>query len=908
MLSFGPLAFAQPWVLLALIGLPIIWWLLRLTPPAPKRQAFPAIRLLLGLKPPEETPAKAPLWLLLLRVAAIAALIAGLAQPLVNPRASLEGDGPLLIVLDDGWAAARNWPDRMEQLDALLDQAERESRQVIVAVTASRSDGELPTPQGPMAASEARNLAQSLEPKPWQTDRLALVAQIEALPIANNVYTVWLADGLDDAGVEPLANSLLKIGSLDVVQDPAPRQPRLLLPPLNEGTGLVLKVRRLDAEAEDLAVLAARADDGSLVARQSARFDVGETEIEARFDLPAELRNRIGQIRIQGENSVGAAILLDERWRRRPVGLVTFGTGASAQPLLSEIYYLERGLEPYTELRKGSLDDLLSREVAVLVLTDQGPLPESQQERLERWIERGGLLLRFAGPRLAERSDELLPVTLRRGGRILGGALTWDRPAALADFDPDGPFAGLTVPEEVVIRRQVLAEPSLDLGEKTWASLADGTPLVTAEARGKGQLVFFHTTANTSWSDLPLSGLFVDLLRRVVAVSQGVDIDAQPGEVLAPLLLLDGYGRLGAAWAQAQGADAEDLDEGRVGPLHPPGYYGNEGFRRAHNLAATTLQFRAMDDLPAGATSSTYASSTERDLRPWLLGLALCLLLIDFFIAIAFRGLLRPAAVTSIMAAVLLVPGADAIAQARSSDADAFALNATLETRLGYVRTGVPALDDISRAGLSGLTKILNRRTSVAAAEPLGVDLIEDELAFFPLLYWPITPEQRSPSEVARRKLNDYMRNGGSILIDLREPNRNTLLGQSSRNGEALARLTNGLDIPPLAPVPPDHVLTKSFYLMQDFPGRYTGGPLWIDADERRSGDGVATVLIGSNDWGSAWAIGELGRPLFAVVPGGERQREMAYRFGVNLVMYALTGNYKADQVHVPAILERLGQ
>ncbi len=908
MLSLGPLAFAQPWVLLALIGLPVIWWLLRLTPPAPKRQAFPAIRLLFGLKPPEETPAKAPLWLLLLRVAAIAALIAGLAQPLVNPRASLEGDGPLLIVLDDGWAAARNWSDRMEQLDALLDQAARESRPVIMAVTAPGPDGEVRKPKGPVAASEARNLAQSLEPKPWPTNRLAIAEEIEALPLANEVYSVWLADGMGDAGVKPLASLLLDLGPLEVVQDPAPRRSRLLAPPLNEGIGLVLKLQRLDASEADLAVLVARADDGSLVAQQSAQFEIGETETEVRFDLPAELRNRIGQINVQGEQSVGTTVLLDERWRRRPVGLVTFGTGASAQPLLSEVYYLERGLEPYTELRTGSLDELLSREIAVLVLTDQGPLPEPQREKLERWIERGGLLLRFAGPRLAERSDELLPVTLRRGGRILGGALTWDRPAALANFDPKGPFAGLTVPEEVVIRRQVLAEPSLDLGEKTWASLADGTPLVTAETRGKGKLVFFHTTANTAWSDLPLSGLFVDLLRRVVAVSQGVDVDARPGEVLAPLLLLDGYGRLGAAWAQAQGADAEDLSEGRVGPLQPPGYYGNEGFRRAHNLGASPLDYRAMDSLPVGATTNTYSSSTEADLRPWLLGLALGLLLIDFFIAIAFRGLLRPAAVSSILIAALLVPWTDALAQSRSGDADSFALRATLETRLGYVSTGVPALDDISRAGLSGLTKILNRRTSVAAAEPLSVDLAEDELAFFPLLYWPITPEQRSPSEVARRKLNDYMRNGGSILIDLREPNRGALFGQSSRNGEALARLTNGLDIPPLAPVPPDHVLTKSFYLMQDFPGRFAGGPLWIDADQRRSGDGVATVLIGSNDWSSAWAVGELGRPLFAVVPGGERQREMAYRFGVNLVMYALTGNYKADQVHVPAILERLGQ
>jgi hypothetical protein len=223
--------------------------------------------------------------------------------------------------------------------------------------------------------------------------------------------------------------------------------------------------------------------------------------------------------------------------------------------------------------------------------------------------------------------------------------------------------------------------------------------------------------------------------------------------------------------------------------------------------------------------------------------------------------------------------------------------------------TGVPAVDEISRAGLSGLSRVLQLRTSIEAASPLGVDLIRDELAFFPLLYWPIVPEQRDLTEIAVRKLNAYMRSGGTILFDLREVGGGArIMGRTSRAGAALQRLTRNLEIPPLAPVPPDHVVTRSFYLMQEFPGRYSGGTLWVEATEARVNDGVTPVLVGTNDWAGAWAIDDSGRPMFAVVPGGERQREMAYRFGVNLAMYAMTGNYKADQVHVPYILERLGQ
>ena len=160
MLHFGPLAFAQPWILTALLGLPLLWWLLRVTPPAPRTVRFPAIRLLFGLLPPEETPARTPWWLLLLRLLVALLIILGLAQPLLNPSARLSGSGPLMLVIDDGWAAARHWQSRQIVIDALLAQAEREGRPVVVLTTAP---GELDEPaavSGLLTASEARRRVQ----------------------------------------------------------------------------------------------------------------------------------------------------------------------------------------------------------------------------------------------------------------------------------------------------------------------------------------------------------------------------------------------------------------------------------------------------------------------------------------------------------------------------------------------------------------------------------------------------------------------------------------------------------------------------------------------------------------------------------------------------------------------------
>jgi hypothetical protein len=144
------------------------------------------------------------------------------------------------------------------------------------------------------------------------------------------------------------------------------------------------------------------------------------------------------------------------------------------------------------------------------------------------------------------------------------------------------------------------------------------------------------------------------------------------------------------------------------------------------------------------------------------------------------------------------------------------------------------------------------------------------------------------------------------------------LSGQTVSAGQRRLRdILADLDIPPLEPVPADHVLTKAFYIMDSFPGRHTGSDLWVeslvrsaDAEARpaNAGDGVSSIMITSNDFASAWAVDGNGLFVFPTDNADPSQREYAYRAGVNIVMYVLTGNYKADQVHVPALLERLGQ
>jgi hypothetical protein len=252
---------------------------------------------------------------------------------------------------------------------------------------------------------------------------------------------------------------------------------------------------------------------------------------------------------------------------------------------------------------------------------------------------------------------------------------------------------------------------------------------------------------------------------------------------------------------------------------------------------------------------------------------------------------------------------------------EAFAMKATEKTHLAYIVTGDAEVDAVSKAGLQGLSIFLAQRTALEPGEPMGLDPAHDELAFFPLIYWPVAPNAANPTQSALEHIGTYMKRGGTVLFDTRDAIDAPAGGSdtSTPGMVALRSILSSLDIPELEPVPRDHVLTKTFFLLRDFPGRFTTGRMWVEALPRgdqdddtkrpaRAGDGVSSILITSNDLVGAWAVRPDGQAMLPLVPGEPRQRDFAFRAGVNIVMYALTGNYKADQVHIPALLERLGQ
>ena len=929
------LAFATPAVLAALAILPAIWWLLRITPPRPEREVFPPFRILARLTKREETPENSPWWLTALRILLAAAVILAMAGPVLNPRQDgLSAAGPLVLVIDNSWAAANDWAERQALANDLMDQAESAGLPVSMVLTAGdRQDAT------PGSAASARARLAAARPQPVPADRGNLARDIRAaLDGTAPGSIILLSDGVASGEKDRLLDDLTALKPAEVRLVTGKGGAAAIADARNVADGLQVTATRLPGGPAVSLELTAFDGKGRAIASGTLPLGAGATGGQGLIRAPLEIRNDVVRITMGPEANAGTVRLLDEGSKRRRVGILGGDDGDTERPLLSPVYYVRRALQPFADLTEprttdmaAAIDAILADRPSVIVMADVGKVPAAAARTLDQWIRSGGTLIRFAGPQLAaaSASDMFATVPLRQGERSFGGVLSWNEPQTLAPFPADGPFAGMAAPSDVHVMRQVLAEPSPDLARNTLASLSDGTPLVTTRAVERGSIVLFHVSAEPSWSDLPLSGTFVDMLRQLVQLSRSSlarpDADGKP-QPLPPYRLLTAEGTLSAASGGAEPLiPARDMKK-PADRAHPPGLYGSEEGYVAHNLLLPGTRLTALDP---GAKAAPWlkrqplAGPQPVNLVAPAIALALALLLLDGLAVLFLNGALRPmrrAAAALLLTAALggalaALPHPVLASDEKPGDADL--LKRLDTTHLAYVKTGEAEVDEISRQGLYGLTQFLTFRTALEPGLPEAVDIAKDELSVFPLIYWPVSASAPMPDAAAIGRIGAYMRAGGSVLFDTRDQSEQAFGADAvTANGERLRQILADLDIPPLEPVPRGHVLTRAFYLMNSFPGRYADSPLWVEAGQGAdrkgsaapvSADGVSPILITANDLAGAWAIDELGNPQLPTVPPDENQREYAFRAGVNIMMYMLTGNYKGDQVHVPALLERLG-
>jgi len=882
-------SFVSPWAFSTLLFLPLLWYVLKTTPPKPKVIPFPAVRLLQELTSQRLLAARTPWWVLLLRGLLLLCLIIALAGPVLNATQSNQTNQvPHIILIDNDWSVMDRWDQRHQELLRLVASAKDTEQSVYIMGTSQ------PVPFEQKPHSRLVYEAEHLSAHPWPTAHEAVLHSIKELQstLSTRPKISWISNGLSDPQENLFLQDLLQIGDVEYITEST-------LPPLpvlhnvtRKGKGFHIGLTELTFPSNKALELQFLDGEAQVLLQKKYELNAGEKVHEQFIDIPQELKSRTERIRIAGFTNPGAQYLLDEKWRDQSVGLIA--PKGSDKALLAPSYYVEKSLAPYSHLQIASLNDLLDQSLSLIIDVDYTAFPPQQNERLENWVQQGGIFVRFASARKSDTKDgtsfdPLLPVQLMPGERTFGGSLSWDKPHRLAPFDSHSPFFGLPVPDDISINKQILARPSADLSEKTWARLSDGTPLVTAAQMGRGWSILFHIEAVPGWSKLPLSGTFEQMLKRLLSLTTRKSTAVQDGP-LSPYRLFDRNGFLSATSTQFTPITSNELESQSPDFSHPPGLYGTSQAPKAYNLGPFVKDMTALDSIPSTVTQRTFHKASEQDLSLWFLFAAFLLALLDWLLSIRFKT------VGVISGAVLGVMLFSIMPAHSETDWDK-ALAAANQMRLAYMQSHDPQLNETLERGLNGLGTTLRRRTAVELAPAMAFDPEKDDPSLFPMIYWAIEDQQTILSPQATEKLNRFLKTGGFILFDTMGQDRPALLAQATAN----------LDIAPLDPVGETHVLTRAFYLLQRFPGRFDFDGVWVESDGDTKNDRVSSVLIGRNAWAQAWARDDNLRPLYPVIPGGELQREQAMRFGINLVMYILSGNYKGDQVHIPAILQRLG-
>ncbi|MET3589799.1 hypothetical protein ABID23_000886 [Bartonella silvatica] len=927
------MSFSAPLLLLGLLSLPIIWWLLRITPPAPRKELFPPLHFLPRSTNQQETANHTPWWQLLLRLAIAALVIIALARPTWNQNPiTLSGSHPLALIIDNGWASVKEWKKRVTAAEALLTQAEKHQKDVYFIATAEDDLSNI----GPLPARTVKQRLMHLKPHPWPVNRVHAFNKLIDITKGISLDIAYLSDGLktnEDEQAFSLVKQLKSKKFLWYVTDVSNLIGITAIENNDENMGA--RVIRSTVHGHTPATLNLYDSNNQLLGRFTGNFPEGQTTTFVPFNVPLELRNDIAWIKINTQAHAAATFFVDSHNRMSRVALLSPNTNEMVQPLLSPFYYTIKALQGHTQLITAGgrelstdVDHLLKQNPSVFIMGDIVNISEEAEKKLSKFVDKGGTLIRFAGENLsaAEHYDSLLPVPLRHGKRSLGSIMSWTRPQKLAPFAKNSLFSDLSFPEDVTVSRQILAEPSPDLFEKTWLNLSDGTPLITAARRGKGTLILIHIAPDPTWSNLPLSGFFVQMLQKLITLSTYENTNLKHVKmettIQSPWRTITADGQLQTPPSHVVPLVLDPQSPPLPSYHTPPGLYGVKNNFYALNLLSHSSHLMKQSPLPPFMKNPLSYDIKEKHLIGPFLGLAILLFILDHFLVLWMGGafflrrqshvLLVFPLVISLIAFFVHVP----ITQAQSTENyyETIVQEAG-STHLAYILTHNHEIDTTSKSGLEALSKFIAERTMLLPGSVKALDLDKDELSFYPLIYWPLDPHSPLPTQKSLEKINNFMKHGGTILFDTRDQ-INTSLNLEGTVTPATQRLRDilkGLNIPTIEPAASEHVIARSFYIMPDFPGLYRGSPLWVESSSANkknknslgSGDNVSSLLITGNNFAGAWALDEKGRWKYPLIPNDPMQRLWAFRAGLNIVIYVLTGNYKADQVHVPALLER---
>ncbi|MEM6682657.1 MAG: BatA domain-containing protein, partial [Pseudomonadota bacterium] len=658
MALLGSLAFASPWILSALLLVPLAYLIIRAIPPAPRRLFFPATWLTRELLSENLTSKSAPWWLIALRLLMLIILILALSGPFMRSDDPITADADAILLIDNDWSSAADWDARKALAQEKLERLLSGERRVAIVPTAAPAGGWSAALPRFETAGAARQRLGVLSPRPWSPDYAAVAQHLAGLRNTGHAGSItYITNGIDHGEAATLIDALKQTPAVDIIALKHARLAQIAIAAVKStAQGFDILLLRTDGQGPQNVVVAITDRTGTVLARMPAAFERGAARLDVSIEVMPQVRSRVARLAIEGARHAGATYIFDARAQRPLVGLVAQSGAALVQPLQTPDYYLSRALQPFANLQRGEVTALLKQDVSVLLLPDQARLPEAQEDAVLAWVQRGGLLLRFAGPNMfaadTVREDALLPAGLRAQPRIIGGALSWSKAQPLAEFAADSPFYGVALAQDIAVEQHALMRSGATAQAQIWARLVDGTPLVSARSAGTGTLVLFHTSANATWSNLALSGTFVEMLQRILELSvPDAGRDSVVSDAMMLTRALTAKGTLAAATSNDGSGQLPPIAKSvllktAAGPLHPPGIYEGQRSVLSLNLASAAgpltprTQLYPLQEAASGLPYRSVDGPQERSLAAPLFTALLCLAFIDMVVTLLLNGTL----------------------------------------------------------------------------------------------------------------------------------------------------------------------------------------------------------------------------------------------------------------------------
>lgn len=878
------IGFTMPWALLSLFSLPFLWYLMHTRRPRARFVRFPAIRLLLELPQHEATPKTAPWYHVLIRLLGISALFIALAGPYWQapntPSTSIQKQ-PVLIILQNDWQAFGQWEGQQAAVRKTLERLTQENRLALIIPTLQTKN----IPQEFTAASPWQSFSTKIVPHASSMDWDDFQKRLKnALALSSSPIDVLWIGPRTQRQDQDLRAILADQTVFYDYSDPALSTPKAVLHAVERHQD-GYEIRYSAAPQTPLSI--SLRDEKNQALWSAPLPMIEDLQSKAVINVPPALRPQARSLLLGNHPHPAAQHHLTDQWRDQHILLLA--PNNQGQTLTDPAYYLKTALAPYVQVsRNNSVPNDFS-PYHIIMDSAQRPLSARDEQRLAQWVQAGGTFIRFGHSHFQpDRLNSPLNVTpLRPHLRYFSGSLSWEKTGLLAPFPADGPFYTLETSDKVNVQQHQLPRAPLPPDVAIWARLQDNSPLITARRSGQGQLVQFYIAPLADWSNLIYAGTFESLLIRTLQQAHRPQDGMQNDRPLVPHAFFTPQGSLAplSTTLSIPSLRIPDLTTKMPSQDTPAGLYAQGSVQYYYSLGAFTV-------LPNSAPTALPWQTAQLAvlfLQGWFLMIAFICLVLDSLFS---NHRLRRSSVV-----ILLALYATPLSAADPTPLSAKTYEALSQMRLAYVESGQPPIDHAVNRGLLGLSRVMRQRTSVHLAAPHTFDPNQEDPSLYPLIYWPLPEPLADLSIPAQKRLKSYLQNGGMIIFDT--------LGKA--RPQAISSLTNQLSLSTLAPIDTDHILTRTFYLLSQFPGQYDHPKLWAEQNNNSNLDGVSSVLIGQNSWAYAWARDDNNKPLYPVIPNGEDQREYAYRSGINMVLYALSGHYKGDQVHMPAILQRLG-